>query len=1052
MTVPHQKKTNAPRRRARNRATTGLALALALGSNLGCGREFFRQWADQDVSESVFEKSRDPRWRMDLFSIEPPAMSRFADPYDPDRPPAPPDDPAAQALSPAPQWPHHRLLTPQEGTGYNELLEAGPRYVSPKNTLPETVKPDNRPSMPPPPAPGASPFNAAPNSGTGRPALTPIPAGDGASPPALDVPGDAPPPNPMPTVRPTAATSKAQAKPRPSPKPIVAAVATKAVKPVATRAPKRDSGVQQVAHFQAPIAPPAVPAPSPGPGAPATSVGPQARDAQSPLEDIPGEMDPEPGSVDLRAPADRRNGLSAEAYKEAGRATAGLSALLGSAADVDVAEASGLEIGSKPYLVSPAQAVNLALMNSRAYQSQLENVYIAALPVTLQRFAFEPQFYAGLTPATGAGGVGNGVIPAGSPLSNFQNSFTYRTKEAPGGQASNLNLGTAAGVGKLFSNGGRLVAGFASQLIFNFAQKNGRQPIVQSNLPIQYFQPFLRGGGRAITLEPLTLAERQLLYQVRLFARFRQQFIPYVLTQGNPVDTTGAPGDPSTGYLLVIQQLQTVSNDRETVEAFERLAKAYRQFATGGGSNVSQLNVDTINNSLLGARQSLVTDTTNYRISLDNFKLQIGLPPDVNLVLDRNVLKDFRSVFKTIDDWFLDEERQPETLPVLVGKLPNFENVVVDGRSVMSVIEKERELLAKSRELEAAREQIEAIPNAESDIIKLGEDIRDLELATQATDEAQREVIRQRNDAAIAEARLRIAELETRLVDLRRRRPEFEGARERLAAEVETIRNGLSALSENILLAGERIALENRFDLMNARGQLYDTWCQLAVTSNALKGVFNVTLTNQIFTPPTTTNPFAFVDQAKQFSLIFNAELPLVRVNERNNFQQARINYRRQQRILMALEDTVKLGVRTELRQLIQLAQTYTIQKETLVINLRNKDNAVRLVFAPPSANDTAGSQTTANTQALVGAQTNILGAQNRLIATWVSYQTQRFALYRDLGIMPYDEWEAYYELFPSATGGGADAAAGNSRPAPAGPAGGGGPGAAAGGGALRRP
>src|SRR5262245_15169943 len=96
---------------------------LAGGPSLGCSREFYREWANQDVSEAIFEKSRDPRWRLDMFSAEAPALSRFADPYDPDAPPAPPDDLAAEALSPIPQWPSNRLITPVEGTGYLDLLE-----------------------------------------------------------------------------------------------------------------------------------------------------------------------------------------------------------------------------------------------------------------------------------------------------------------------------------------------------------------------------------------------------------------------------------------------------------------------------------------------------------------------------------------------------------------------------------------------------------------------------------------------------------------------------------------------------------------------------------------------------------------------------------------------------------------------------------------------------------------------------------------------------------------------------------------------------------------
>ena len=98
-------------------------LAMAVVAPIGCTREFYREWANQDVTEAVFEKTRDPRWRLDTFSVEPPALSRFADPYDQDFPPAPPDDPAAEALSPVPQWPDHRLIVPAEGTGYLDLLE-----------------------------------------------------------------------------------------------------------------------------------------------------------------------------------------------------------------------------------------------------------------------------------------------------------------------------------------------------------------------------------------------------------------------------------------------------------------------------------------------------------------------------------------------------------------------------------------------------------------------------------------------------------------------------------------------------------------------------------------------------------------------------------------------------------------------------------------------------------------------------------------------------------------------------------------------------------------
>ena len=65
------------------------------------------------------------------------------------------------------------------------------------------------------------------------------------------------------------------------------------------------------------------------------------------------------------------------------------------------AEAAGLPKNYKAYKINMQQAWLLTLINGRFYQFQLEQLYLAALPVTLQRFAFEPQFYAGLSPQTG---------------------------------------------------------------------------------------------------------------------------------------------------------------------------------------------------------------------------------------------------------------------------------------------------------------------------------------------------------------------------------------------------------------------------------------------------------------------------------------------------------------------------------------------------------------------------------------------------------------------------------------------------------------------------
>jgi outer membrane protein TolC len=71
-----------------------LLCALAL-SVCGCTRAFYRRWADRQTYGAIDERDHDPRWWDPHVSVIPPPASRLFDPFNPDRPPLPPDDPAA---------------------------------------------------------------------------------------------------------------------------------------------------------------------------------------------------------------------------------------------------------------------------------------------------------------------------------------------------------------------------------------------------------------------------------------------------------------------------------------------------------------------------------------------------------------------------------------------------------------------------------------------------------------------------------------------------------------------------------------------------------------------------------------------------------------------------------------------------------------------------------------------------------------------------------------------------------------------------------------------
>lgn len=61
----------------------------------GCSRRQYRLAADREVYHTIAERNGDPRWSVDDVSVRMDPRSRYYEPYDPDRPPMPPDDPAA---------------------------------------------------------------------------------------------------------------------------------------------------------------------------------------------------------------------------------------------------------------------------------------------------------------------------------------------------------------------------------------------------------------------------------------------------------------------------------------------------------------------------------------------------------------------------------------------------------------------------------------------------------------------------------------------------------------------------------------------------------------------------------------------------------------------------------------------------------------------------------------------------------------------------------------------------------------------------------------------
>ena len=198
------------------------------------------------------------------------------------------------------------------------------------------------------------------------------------------------------------------------------------------------------------------------------------------------------------------------------------------------------------------QAVALATAHNREYQTQREALYIKALDLRLTRHEFETQFF---------GGAGAGYN-------------ADRNDEVMG-------IESRLGFNRLLAGGTRISAQLAGAWA-EVLTGNLRSGLA-SILNVTIAQPLLRGSDRRIVLENLTQAERDTLYQVRAFNRFRKTFVVSIISQ----------------YYIVLQRMDTVKNARSHYITLAWLEERVKDIADAG--RVPLLELDRVQQEKLQA-------------------------------------------------------------------------------------------------------------------------------------------------------------------------------------------------------------------------------------------------------------------------------------------------------------------------------------------------------------------------------------------------------------------------------------------------------------------
>ena len=288
-----------------------------------------------------------------------------------------------------------------------------------------------------------------------------------------------------------------------------------------------------------------------------------------------------------------------------------ISDVAGSPNDIEVARAvpdSGV--------VSLPEAVALATAHNREYQTQKEALYIKALDLRLARHEFESQFF----------GLGSG---------RYESDWNDEVAVAEG----------SVGFNRLLASGMRISTSVGSAWV-DVLTGNLRSGLA-TVLSVAVTQPLLRGSDERVVRENLTQAERDALYEIRSFNRFRKTFVVSVISQ----------------YYGVLQSFDLAGNAAANYGALVKLYDKVEKLADAGRIEVFELG--RIRQEKLQALDIYIEAQKEYEQSLDEFKITLSLPVDGEFQLEDRELEGLKGAIKGASEF--SEAEAVET--ALAGRL-----------------------------------------------------------------------------------------------------------------------------------------------------------------------------------------------------------------------------------------------------------------------------------------------------------------------------------------------------------------------------------------------
>ncbi len=176
------------------------------------------------------------------------------------------------------------------------------------------------------------------------------------------------------------------------------------------------------------------------------------------------------------------------------------------------------------------------------------------------------------------------------------------------------------------------------------------------------------------TFDPTALDERARRSDTTDFDRFRSEFLGSEFR------------DPAPRFFAALRHRYSVNSAREQVAFASNMHALFEQLIRTETSGVSQLQIDQTDGFLQLSRQSLAIDFTEYRTSVDDLKVSLGLPPSTPLVLDEQILAPFEKAFSALDRWQRNPNQKLQELSALIDRLPRLQDPRIGEHSLTEVI------------------------------------------------------------------------------------------------------------------------------------------------------------------------------------------------------------------------------------------------------------------------------------------------------------------------------------------------------------------------------